>query len=243
MAKITPIDIIKGVSRKIGGGNSKEYFATNKCSYHIHLAKRVNSSVQPPFNLRSSSVHPPFNLRSSSVQAPFGLRSFSVHLPFILRSVLDRSSFVLRSFSVHSPFVLRSFSVHSPFVLRSFSVRRSKNDRRNIGESSEARRRCIETLKGNQGKGNLNKKTPKIPHKPHAPDIQKKTLKKLSTRKTLKINTLSKIAKKIFKKTSQNIWSLLKNAVPLHSQIRNNAYHANKIAKCKCLKMSCEIDL
>ena len=33
MAKITPIDIIKGVSGKFGGGNSKEYFATNKCSY------------------------------------------------------------------------------------------------------------------------------------------------------------------------------------------------------------------
>ena len=96
---------------------------------------------------------------------------------------------------------------------------------------------------GNQGKGNLNKKTPKIPHKPHAPDFQKKTLKKLSTRKTLKINTLPKIAKNFFKKTLQNIWSLLKNAVPLHSQIRNNAYHANKIAKCKSLKMSCEIDL
>ena len=86
-------------------------------------------------------------------------------------------------------------------------------------------------------------KTPKIPHKPHAPDIQKKTLKKLSTRKTLKINTLPKIAKNFFKKTSKNIWSLLKNAVPLHSQIRNNAYRANKIAKCKCLKMSCENDL
>ena len=42
MAKITPIDIIKGVSGKFGGGNSKEYFATNKCSYHIHLAKRFN---------------------------------------------------------------------------------------------------------------------------------------------------------------------------------------------------------
>ena len=52
MAKITPIDIIKGVSRKFGGGNSKEDFATNKCSYHIHLAKRVNSSVHPPFILR-----------------------------------------------------------------------------------------------------------------------------------------------------------------------------------------------
>ena len=63
MAKITPIDIIKGVSRKFGGGNSKEYFATNKCSYHIHLAKRVNSSVRAPFILRSSSVHPPFILR------------------------------------------------------------------------------------------------------------------------------------------------------------------------------------
>ena len=96
---------------------------------------------------------------------------------------------------------------------------------------------------GNQGKGNLNKKTPKIPHKTHAPDFQKKTLKKLSMRKTLKINILPKIAKNFFKKTSQNIWSLLKNAVPLHSQIRNNAYRANKIAKCKCLKMSCEIDL
>ena len=42
MAKITPIDIIKGVSGKFGGGNSKENFATNKCSYRIHFAKRVN---------------------------------------------------------------------------------------------------------------------------------------------------------------------------------------------------------
>ena len=53
---------------------------------------------------------------------------------------------------------------------------------------------------GNQGKGNPNKKTPQIPPKPHAPDFQKKTLKKLSTRKTLKINTLPKIAKNFFKK-------------------------------------------
>ena len=42
MAIITPIDIINGVSGKFGGGNSKENFATNKCSYRIHLAKRVN---------------------------------------------------------------------------------------------------------------------------------------------------------------------------------------------------------
>ena len=51
------------------------------------------------------------------------------------------------------------------------------------------------------------------------------------------------LLKIFFKKTFKNIWSLLKNVVPLHSQIRNNAYHANKIAKRKCLKMSCEIDL
>ncbi len=41
MAKIIPIDILKNISGKFGGGKSKEYFATNKCSYHIHLAKRV----------------------------------------------------------------------------------------------------------------------------------------------------------------------------------------------------------
>ena len=40
------------------------------------------------------------------------------------------------------------------------------------------------------------------PQKTHASDFQKKTLKKLSTRKTLKINTLPKIAKNFFKKTS-----------------------------------------
>ena len=171
------------------------------------------------------------------------------------RSSTNNSDGILSvSFSVQPPFILRSTSVQPPFELRSSSVRapfgnrrtiedRSKIDRRTNGESSEARRRCIEALMGSQGKGKPNKKTPKIPHKPHAPDSQKKTLKKLSTRKTLKINTLPKIAKNFFKKTSQNIWSLLENAVPLHSQIRNNAYHANKIAKCKCLKMSCEIDL
>ena len=207
------------------------------------LAKSVNSSVRSPFGFRSFSVHPPFNLRSSSVQPPFNLRSTSVQPPFNLRSSSVHPPFELRSTSVQPPFILRSSSVHPPFILRSGIEDRSKNDRKTKGESSEARRRCNETLMGNQGKGNPNKKTPQIPHKPHAPDFQKKTLKKLSTRKILKINTLHKNAKNFFKKTSQNIWSLLKNAVPLHSQIRNNAYHANKIAKCKCLKMSCEIDL
>ena len=111
MAKITPIDIIKGVSRKFGGGNSKEYFATNKCSYHIHLAKRVNSYVRGLLFLRSSSVHPPFNLRSSSVRAPFELRSSSVQ----------------------APFELRSSSVQAPFELRSTSVRESEKERRTKG--------------------------------------------------------------------------------------------------------------
>ena len=46
MAKITPIDIIKGVSGKFGG-NSKEYFATNKTSYNIYFAKRVNDFQGP----------------------------------------------------------------------------------------------------------------------------------------------------------------------------------------------------
>ena len=128
----------------------------------------VSFSVRAPFILRSSSVHPPFKLRSSSVQAPFVLRSSYVQAPFILRSFSVRSPFVLRSFSVRAPFILRSSSVQAPFELRSSSVQapfelrsgiedRSKIDRRMNGESSEARRRCIETLMGNQGKGDPNK--------------------------------------------------------------------------------------
>ncbi len=41
MAKITPIDIIKGISGKFGDTKSKEYFATNKCNYRIHTAKSL----------------------------------------------------------------------------------------------------------------------------------------------------------------------------------------------------------
>ena len=176
-------------------------FILRSRSVHPPFALR-SSSVRAPFALRSSSVHPPFNLRSSSVRAPFILRSTSVRAPFELRSSSVQPPFELRSFSVRSSIVLRSSSVHPPFILRSGIEERSKNDRKTKGESSEAKRRYIETLMGNQGKGNPNKKTPQIPHKPHAPDSQKKTLKKLSTRKTLKINTLSKIAKIFFKKTS-----------------------------------------
>ena len=128
----------------------------------------VSFSVRSTFILRSSSVHPPFELRSSSVQAPFELRSSSVHPPFELRSSSVRAPFILRSSSVRAPFKLRSSSVQAPFELRSSSVQAPfgnrrliedwlKIDRRNIGNSSEARRRCIETLMGNQGKGAPNK--------------------------------------------------------------------------------------
>ena len=67
MAKIIPIDIIKGFSGKFWGSNSKENFATNKCrsAYFTHRS---------PFVLRSFSVHSPFILRSISVRAPFGDR-------------------------------------------------------------------------------------------------------------------------------------------------------------------------
>ena len=138
-----------------------------------------SSSVQAPFELRSSSVRAPFKLRSGSVQAPFKLRSSSVRAPFNLRSGSVQAPFKLRSSSVHPPFELRSSSVrfsfgsrsvldrfsidsrssfvHPPFILRSGIEDRSKIDRRTNGESSEARRRCIETLMGSQGKGDPNK--------------------------------------------------------------------------------------
>ena len=63
MKKIIPIDIIKGISGKFCGSNSKENFATNKCS-----------SAYFRFILRSFSVHSPLILRSFSVRAPFGDR-------------------------------------------------------------------------------------------------------------------------------------------------------------------------
>ena len=129
-------------------------FASNNARAELLTMKQYRSSTnnsdgvfeyRSPFVLRSSSVQPPFNLRSTSVRAPFNLRSSSVHPPFELRST-----------SVRAPFNLRSTSVQPPFELRSGSVRRSKNDRRIIGESSEARRRCIETLMRNQEKGYPN---------------------------------------------------------------------------------------
>ena len=85
------------------------------------------------------------------------LRSFSVRFSIGSRSVLDRFSFGSRSVLVRFSFVSRSSFVHSPFILRSGIEDRSKIDRRMNGESSEARRRCVETLVRNQEKDDSNK--------------------------------------------------------------------------------------
>ncbi|GEM_PF-1886014 len=110
-----------------------------------------------PIIFRSFSVWFSFCSRSVLDRFSIGSRSVLVWFSFGSRLVLDRFSIVLRSILVHPSFILRSFSVRSPFGNRRTNGERSKNDRRNIGESSEAKRRCIETLMGNQGKGNTNK--------------------------------------------------------------------------------------
>ena len=46
MARITPIDVIKGISGKYGNG-SNDYFATNSSSNRIHLAKLSNPYTGP----------------------------------------------------------------------------------------------------------------------------------------------------------------------------------------------------
>ena len=46
MAKITPIDVIKGISGKYGN-NSNDYFATNTSSNRIRLAKYANPYQGP----------------------------------------------------------------------------------------------------------------------------------------------------------------------------------------------------
>ena len=74
-----------------------------------------------------------------------------------LRSVLDRFSIGSRSVLDRFSFILRSSSVHSSFGNRRSIEDRSKIDRRMNGESSEARRRCVETLVRNQEKDDSNK--------------------------------------------------------------------------------------
>ena len=66
MAKITPIDIIKGISGKFGGGNSKEYFATSKSSYNIYFAKRVND-FQGPATQKQLEIRDCFKRKQKAV--------------------------------------------------------------------------------------------------------------------------------------------------------------------------------
>ena len=84
------------------------------------------------------------------------LRSLFVRFSFGSRSVLVRFSFDSRSIFVHPSFILRSFSVRESKIDRRLIEERTENHRRINGDSSEARRRCIETLMGNQGKGDPN---------------------------------------------------------------------------------------
>ena len=46
MARIKPIDVIKGISGKYGSGTN-DYFATNSSSNRIHLAKYLNKPTGP----------------------------------------------------------------------------------------------------------------------------------------------------------------------------------------------------
>ena len=163
-----------------------------------------SSSVHPPFILRSSSVHPPFELRSSSVRAPFKLRSSSVQAPFILRSSSVHPPFELRSSSVHSPFGLRSSFVQAPFILRSGIEDWSKINRRTNGESSEAKRRCIETLMGSQGKDNL-KKRPKSPINLMLPISRKKLWKNFQCEKPWKSTPYPKSPKFLQKNFAKHL--------------------------------------
>ena len=112
-------------------------------TYHIKILLKQNFAPYMSYCLWGLlSVYVVFSLCGFCIV----LLSSSVHSPFGSRSVLDRFSIVLRS-----------ILVHPPFILRSGIEDRSKIDRRTNGESSEAKRRCIETLMGNQGKGNTNK--------------------------------------------------------------------------------------
>ena len=67
MAKITPIDVIKGISGKYGSG-SNDYFATNKSSNKIHLAKLANP-YQGPYTEAQMAQREKFTTRQMAVTA------------------------------------------------------------------------------------------------------------------------------------------------------------------------------
>lgn len=55
MARITPIDVIKGISGKYGNGSS-DYFATNSSSNRIHLAKYLNKPTGPATEMQLAQM-------------------------------------------------------------------------------------------------------------------------------------------------------------------------------------------
>ena len=56
----------------------------------------------------------------------------------------------------------------------------------------------------------------------------KKSLKKVSFFKSLVYNDLRIYRRNFSKISSKNIWPVMKKSLPLHSQIRNEAYNTNK---------------
>ena len=67
MAKITPIDVIKGISGKYGG-NSNDYFATNTSSNKIHLAK-LKKPYKGPFTDKQLAQQEVFAARQAALSA------------------------------------------------------------------------------------------------------------------------------------------------------------------------------
>ena len=55
MARITPIDVIKGISGKYGSG-SNEYFTINSISNRIHLEKYLNKPTGPATELQVAQM-------------------------------------------------------------------------------------------------------------------------------------------------------------------------------------------
>ena len=55
MEIVRPIDVIKGISGKYGSGSS-DYFATNRSSSVIHLAKYVNKPTGEPTELQKTQM-------------------------------------------------------------------------------------------------------------------------------------------------------------------------------------------
>ena len=71
MARITPIDVIKGISGKYGSG-SNDYFATNPSSNRIHLAKYLNKPTGPATELQLAQMQ---DFATQQKMAAAGLRT------------------------------------------------------------------------------------------------------------------------------------------------------------------------